>query len=82
MGYIVSIDESLREREASVCEVRKGFSLGTCSTHASLASRLWVACTLPLYSYLLRFHLIYIIKLPIYANNLCDFIFIICVFSL
>ena len=25
IGYIVRIDESLREKEESVCEVRKGF---------------------------------------------------------
>jgi hypothetical protein len=25
MGYIIYIDKSLREKEESVCEVRKGF---------------------------------------------------------
>ena len=54
IGYIVYTDESLREKEESVYE---GFSLGTCGARASQASRPWVARTLRLYNYLLRFHL-------------------------
>ena len=57
IGYIVYTDKSLREKEESEVRGKEGVSLGTCSARASQASRLRVACTSQLYSYLLRFHL-------------------------
>ena len=60
IGYIVYIDESLREKEESVCEVGRVFPRHvpcTYLTGESPLSRPRVACTLRLYNYLLRFHL-------------------------
>src|SRR5438105_2233601 len=60
IGCIVRTDESLREKEESGCEVGRVFLRHvqrTCLTGESPLSRPWVARTLRLYNYLLRFHL-------------------------
>ena len=61
MGYIIDRDESLREKEESVCKVGRVFPRHvqrTCLTGESPLGRPRVAHTLRLYNYLLRFHLI------------------------
>ena len=60
IGYIVYTDESLREKEESVCEVGRVFPRHVpciCLTGELPLSHFRVACTLRLYNYLLRFYL-------------------------
>ena len=57
IGYIVYIDESLKEKEESKVRGKEGFSLGIYSIYTSQASRMRVAGALQLYNYLLRFYL-------------------------
>jgi len=59
--YYVYRDESLREKEESICEVGRVFPRHVQSTYLTGESPLGcprVAHTLRLYNYLLRFHLI------------------------
>jgi len=60
IGYIVYIDEFLREKEESICEVERGFPRHVpciCLIGKLPLSCPRVACTLRLYNYLLRFYL-------------------------
>ena len=53
---VYCIDRRILEGKGGV-QGKEGLSLGTCSARASQASHPWVARTLRLYNYLLRFHL-------------------------
>ena len=77
IGYIVYTDESLREKEESVCKVGRVFPRYMPCTYLigeSPLSRPRVACTLRLYNYLLRFYLteglLYKLNLIIYLSYL------------
>jgi len=47
IGYIVYIDESLREKGGVYVRGKEGFSLGMCSARALRASYPWVALGSP-----------------------------------
>ena len=76
IGYIVRTDESLREKEESMCEVGRVFPRHvpcTCLIGESPLGCPRVAYTLHLYNYLLRFYLIMppplkrVVPNPLYA---------------
>ena len=50
---------------------KEGFSLGTCGARALQASHPWVARTLRLYNYLLRFHLTISKQVLLSFKNIC-----------